>query len=144
MRSLLWQAGCAGAFMRRTERLLEPVQWLTAAKDNLQLLHQDQRLEKIAEIGDPYRRLNGVLARLSAGVAPADQTNSGLLRRLPRTLSPNVKGPAVDGQARSTAFPPADPEIENLGNDSSANAIRSSSGLELPRRAVAPVPPADV
>ena len=25
MRSLLWQAGCAGAFMRRTERLLEPV-----------------------------------------------------------------------------------------------------------------------
>src|SRR6185437_4708545 len=111
---------------------------------NLQLLHQDQRLEKIAEIGDPYRRLNGVLARLNAGVAPADQTNSGLLRRLPRTLSPNVKGPAVGGQVRSTAFPPADPETENLGNDSSANAIRSSSGLELPRRAVAPVMPADV
>lgn len=142
MRSLLWQAGCAGAFMRRTERLLEPAQWLTAPKDNLQLLHQDQRLEKIAEIADPYRRLNGVLARLSAGVSPAEQASAGVLRRLPRTLSSDVHRLAARGPVGSAAFSPSDPAIENLGNDSSASAIHSTSRLEPPRRLQAPVIPA--
>jgi hypothetical protein len=142
VKSLLWQAGCAGAFMRRTERLLEPAQWLTAAKDDLQLLHQDQRLEKIAEIPDPYRRLNGVLARLSASVAPAEQANAGVLRRLPRTLSSNVNRLAARGPIGSAAFSPSDSVMESQGSDLSANTIPSTSRLEPPRRAVTPVIPA--